>query len=140
MKLQPLLTLNALLAIGFGLAFALYSPLMLAFFGIPEIPSQEPVLYWNIAAFARLFGAALLAFGLLLWALRKIEIVPAAGPELPRGVLFSLLIANIVGVFVAVTQQWQAWGGIGGWVAAGIFLLLALAYAYCLKDSPLTRS
>lgn len=132
MKLQHVLTINSLLAIGFGLAFALYSPLMLAFFGIPDVASQEVVLYWNIAAFARLFGAALLAFGLLIWALRKTENGLGMDPESQRGVLYSLLIANLVGVMVAVTQQWQAWGGVAGWLTAGIFLLLALAYGYFL--------
>ena len=56
MKLTHLITLNAILFIAFGIAFALYGPLMMAFFGVPEIEENSTLLYWNVASFARLFG------------------------------------------------------------------------------------
>ena len=89
MKLQHWITLHAALAIGFGIAFALYSPLMMVMFGIPDIPSQDVLLYWNVIAFARMFGGALFALGLLLFALRRP--IEALSPEQRRGLVFAIL-------------------------------------------------
>jgi hypothetical protein len=42
------------------------------------------------------------------------------------------LLANIVGLFVTVTQQYTVWTAAGGWVAILVFLLLAIGYGYFL--------
>ncbi len=69
MKLTQLLSVNAIVFIGLGIAFALYGPLMIAMFGILE-SEGSPRLYWYAASFARLLGAALFGFGFVLWAVR----------------------------------------------------------------------
>ena len=40
LTLPRFITLHAILGMALGIAFALYGPLMLAFFGIADIPSQ----------------------------------------------------------------------------------------------------
>ena len=65
MKLTHLVTFNALLAAAAGVAFTLYAPIMLALFTVPEVLEGGALDYWSLAAFARLFGAALFGFGLL---------------------------------------------------------------------------
>ena len=126
MKLQHWITLHAALAIGFGIAFALYSPLMMVMFGIPDIPSQDVLLYWNVIAFARMFGGALFALGLLLFALRRP--IEALSPEQRRGLVFALLIGNVVSLFIATTQQLSIWLAPAGVVAIVVFAILALGY------------
>jgi hypothetical protein len=132
MKLAHLITLNAVLFIAFGIAFALYGPLMMAFFGVPEIEENSTMLYWNVASFARLFGAALFGFGFLLWAVRGVAESLSTPPESRRGIIFALLLGNLMGAIVAVTQQSSVWLSPAGWVATAIFTLLTLGYGYFL--------
>lgn len=129
MRANRLLTLNAFVFIAFGIAFALYGPVMLAFFKVPEL-SIDSVTYWHLAAFARMFGAALFSLGLLLWSLRKAFIEASA--ETRRGVLFALLLGNLMCGIVSITQQSSTWMTPSGWVTAGIFFILTLAYAVLL--------
>jgi hypothetical protein len=130
MKLTHLLTINAILFIAFGIAFALYGPLMIAFFGVPEIPESNVQLYWNVASFARLFGAALFGFGFLIWAVRGLAASQSAPAEARRGIVFALLLGNLMGAIVAITQQSSIWIRPAGWVATAIFALLTLGYGY----------
>lgn len=136
LSLPRLITFNAILAMSLGIAFALYGPLMLAFFGIADIPSQEAILYWNIASFARLFGAALFSLGLLLFALRT----PVSKVELSgqsrRGVIFSLLLGNLLATIVALTQQASVWNAQVGWLLSAVFALLTVGYGLMLVRRP----
>ena len=132
MKLQHLININAILSLLFGIAFTLYGPLMMAFFGIPEIPEGNIMLYWHAAAFARMFGAALLGAGLILWSLRRIAKNNTITPEIRRGIIYSLIFANGIGIFVALTQQAQIWSSPAGWVTVAVFALLFLGYVYLL--------
>lgn len=136
MKLSNLLSLNALLALGFGIAFALYAPLMMAFFGVPEIPSEDILLYWIVASFARMFGAALFGIGLLLWAVRGVAVQPDTSPEVRRGIIFAMLLANAMGAFVAATQQFSIWLSAAGLIVIAIFTALVVAYVYFLIRKP----
>ncbi len=126
-----MLTLNAILYIALGIAFGLYGPLMIAMFGILNIEG-EPLMYWYAASFARLFGAALFGFGLLLWALRGLSIDPGK----QRGILLALVLANILGFIVAITQQVSIWGTPAGWITSGVFLFLIAGYGYLLVRNP----
>ena len=130
MKLTLLITINAILFIAFGIAFALYGPLMMAFFAIPEMTGIDVQAYWQMAAFVRMFGAALLGFGLLLWSIRSI--IEGVAPEARRGILFALLLAYIIAAIVSITQQSSIWLSPAGWITTGVFVALILAYGYFL--------
>lgn len=136
MRLAHVLTLNAILALASGIAFAVYGPLMIAFYDIPEIPAGNALLYWNVAAFARMFGAGLFGFGILLWAVRGLPEEPQTPPGVLRGIVFALLFANGMGLFVAITQQMSVWLSPAGWATAAVFAVLLLAYAYFLIAKP----
>lgn len=130
MKINQLISVHALLLLGFGIAFALYGPMMLAFFTVPEQLGIDALTYWHVAAFARMFGAALFGCGLVLWALRPH--ISELSSTAQRGILFALLLANILALFVALTQQSSVWQTTAGWIASGIFALLTAGYAYTL--------
>lgn len=132
LTLPRLITFNAILAMALGIGFALYGPLMLAFFGIGDIPSQEALLYWNIAAFARLFGAGLFSVGLLLFALRTPLTKSELSGQSRRGVIFSLLLGNLLTTIVMLTQQASVWNAWAGWVLSAVFALLTLAYGFVM--------
>jgi hypothetical protein len=132
MKLSQVLTLNAILFIAAGIGFTLYSPNVLAFFGVPELPGDSQELYWNIVSFARMFGAVLLTCGLLLWSLRSGAQVSAERTQLPRDILFSLVFGFIILTVTAITQQSSVWGSPAGWIITGVFALFSLIYIYFL--------
>ncbi len=129
MKLTPLLTLNAILFLALGIAFAMYAPLMLAFFQVPELPI-DTATYWHVAAFARLFGALLFSLGLLLWALRAT--IAEAPTETRRRTLLALILGNLMSGLVAITQQSSIWLTPAGWVGTGLFFAWALLYILVL--------
>jgi hypothetical protein len=127
MKLSIILTVNAILWVALGIAFALYGPMMLNFFAVPEL-QITPEAYWQIAAFARMFGAVLFGLGLLVWAVsRGIEEMPV---ERRRSILFSLVLGNLMAAFVSTVEQVSIWGTSAGWVMAAIFAFFTLAYGY----------
>ena len=134
MRLNHLMTLNAFIFIGLGIAFALYGPLMVALFGVLRFSGGEAGLYWYVTSFARLFGAALFGFGFLIWAARNLDLPNPNSPstETRRGVVSALLLANLVALFVAATQQYQVWTTASGWMAVAVFLLLVIGYGYFL--------
>jgi len=128
MKLSQLITINAAFLIGFGIAFSLYSPLMMNLFSVPEVSGLDNQGYWLIVSFARMFGAVLFGMGLLLWSLRKL--IDTLNWEAQRGIGFALLMAYLLCTVVAITQQASAWQGMTGWVAIGLFVVFVLAYGY----------
>lgn len=132
MKLTSLILFNAILFIILGIAFALYGPIMINFFGMLAISGADGGAYWFTASFARLLGAAFFGYGFLLWAVQNI----LSGSDIPaenrRKLTLALLIGNILALFVTITQQWQVWANLAGWLISGIFTLLTAGYSIML--------
>jgi hypothetical protein len=110
MKLTNLVTFNAVVCIAAGIAFSLYAPLMMAFFTVPDA-LDSPLSYWQVAAFARMYGVALLGLGLLLPG--GARILDSVNPDSRRG--SSADAGEPAGAIVASQQLavWLAqWGGL----------------------------
>jgi hypothetical protein len=137
MKLSQILTINAILFIAAGIGFTLYAPNVLAFFGVAELPGDSQELYWNIVAFARMFGAILLSVGLLLWSLRGIVQGIQDKSQIQRDILFSLVFGFIIVTITALTQQASVWGSLAGWIVTAVFALFTLIYGYFLVKKEL---
>jgi len=130
MRLTQIISINAILSIAIGIAFGLNSPLMLAIFEISETPSQEVVLYWTVASFSRMYGITLMGYGILLWSTRKLlDQIEDRGV---RGIVFALIIANVLGLYTAITQQVANWQTFAGWVLSFYYLLFVFIYIYVL--------
>jgi hypothetical protein len=130
MKLNALIAVQAFLFIALGIAFALYGPLMMAFYAVPELSGVDARIYWQIAAFARMFGAALFGFGFLLFAVRGI--VDEIEAQSRRGLVFALFLANTMAFIVSITQQSAVWSSLAGLVTTTVFAVLLVAYGYYL--------
>lgn len=130
MKLSQTISINAILSMAIGIAFGIYAPLIMAFFGIPDIPSDDVLLYWYVASFVRMYGAALFGYGILLLALRKVA------TDLPgdyaRGILFAIVFANIAGLFSSIVQQAAIWQSTAGWVLTAFYAIFLVIYVYFL--------
>ena len=125
MKSSALIMAHSLLCIVTGIAFSMYAPLMMAFFGIPEALG-DPIAYWQVTSFARLFGISQLGFGLVLLALRGS--IDSFSVNVRRGFLSALMLANLLGIVVAITQQQAVWLSLAGWIVTGLFTLLFIGY------------
>jgi len=102
----------------------------MALFAIPEISGLDTLSYWNIAAFVRLFGAALFGYGLLLWSFRKT--IDKGSHYSQRGFLSALFLGNLIAAVVTLTQQIIVWQNWIGWIIFGQFLIFLLAYGFFL--------
>jgi hypothetical protein len=130
-SLKRWMFINALVFIAFGIAFALYAPLVVGAFGILNIEGTSQ-MYWYAVSFARLYGAALFGFGFLIWAVSSLTDSLAPGAGARRSVVIAMLLANGMGVIVALTQQVSVWGVLAGWITAGMYIILISGYIIAL--------
>ena len=118
MKLSALMIINAIVAVVFGLGFLIVPGLLMAHYGIMADASLEYV--------GQLFGAALLAFGVLTWSARN-----AADSDARQAILLALFVGDGIGFIVALIGQLGGVVNAVGWSTVVIYLLLALGFGYC---------
>ena len=117
MKLGNLLVVNAIVGLVYGISFVLVPATVLSLYGMTQGTSE--------ALAGQFFGVALIAIGLLTWFARNV-----ADSEAQRAIILALLISDVVGTIVAVLGTLSGVMNAVGWSAVGIYLLLALGYAY----------
>ena len=131
MSLNRWLFINALVFVAFGIAFSLYAPLVVSPFEILKAEGTSQ-MYWYSVSFARLYGAALFGFGFLTWAVSGLLAAVPAGASGRRSVAVAMLLANGIGVIVALTQQVTVWGAPAGWIMAAMYAILMGGYIVAL--------
>jgi hypothetical protein len=117
MKLETFLTIAAVIATAFGLAFVAAPARMLTQYGI-EVNSA-------VVLMARFFGATLINIGLVLFLARHV-----AQPATRMGIVRGSLVGAVVGLLVALHGQRSGAVNALGWSTVAIYALLALGYAY----------
>ena len=117
MKLGLLFTLNAVIAAAFGLGFVVVPAQLLETYGVTLTPGTTVV--------ARLFGAALVGYGILTWQTRA---VPAS--DALRAIVVALFVGDVLGCLLAL--QGMLTGAINalGWSTVVIYGLLAAGFGY----------
>ncbi len=143
MRVPRLMSATAVLLALIGLAFLLRTGDVLTAFGFERMvpadfsqPSSVPpetMVWLRAAAFARLFAAALMGMGFVLW---------HVGPLVVRGAerKIGLMIAAALGLTGLITlgQQIAIFGTPAGWTLAAVLLGLAALFtvAALRRDSP----
>jgi len=123
MKLGSLMTVNAVIAGLFGIAFVGAPARVLAMYGITV---DAP-----FALVAQLFGAALLGYCLLTWMARN------AGPSDARAaIVLSLFVSDAIAFVIALVAQVRHVVNQVGWSTVAIYLLLALGFGYFQLKKP----
>ncbi len=117
MKLRNLLVINAIVALVYGISFVLVPATVLSLYGMTQGTSE--------ALAGQFFGVALIAIGLLTWFARSVT-----DSDAQRAIILALLISDVIGVIVSVLGTVNGVMNAVGWSAVGIYLLLALGYAY----------
>jgi hypothetical protein len=116
-KLSNLLVVSAVIGAVFGLAFLVASGPFAALYGI-TLDKAGMLL-------AQLFGAALIAFAVLNWLARNVT-----DREARQAVVLANLTGDAIGFVVVLIGQLAGITNVLGWSTVGIYLLLALGFAY----------
>ena len=117
MKLKTLFIVTTIITIVFGVAFVVIPWQVYSFYGI------ECNAHLNYMG--QLFGAALIAIGLICWRSRS-----AADSESRRAIIFSIFIADAIGFIVALIGQLNNVVNALGWTTVAIYLLLSIGFGY----------
>ena len=117
MKLKTLMTINAIVAIVFGVTFVIVPAQA---YSLYDITANEQLVYMG-----QLFGAALIGFALLTWMARN-----ATDSDARRAIVLALFIADGIGFVVALIGQLSNVVNALGWSTVAIYLLLALGFGY----------
>ena len=117
MKLKTLMTINAIVAIVFGVTFVIVPAQAYSCY---NITADEQLIYMG-----RLFGSALIGFAILTWMARN-----ATDSDARRAIVFALFSCDCIGFVVALIGQISNVVNALGWSTVAIYLLLALGFGY----------
>jgi hypothetical protein len=123
MKLKVLFIITAIVAVVFGVVFVFIPAQLYSLYGIE---SGAGLNYMG-----QLFGAALIAIGLVAWQSRN-----AADSDARKAIIFSFFIADGIGFVVALIGQLNDVVGSLGWLTVAIYFLLSLGFGYFQFSRP----
>ena len=123
MKLSSFLIVRSIVALAYALALLLVPAFLLSLYGIISTP--------GLNLMSRFLGVELIAVGLLCLNARKFT-----DPGILRAILTSLLIAEAVGVVVAIYGTLSGVFNPLGWSIVLIYGLFSLGYVYFLFIKP----
>ena len=117
MKLRTLFTINAVLAIAFGLGFVFMPVTLISFYGA-ELTEVGVVI-------GQLLGAAFLGIGILRWLVRN-----SGESEVLRAIVLTAFIEDTIGFIFALRAQLAGVMNALGWSIVAIYAFLAIGYGY----------
>jgi hypothetical protein len=109
--------INAILAIGYGVALLIFTGPFQLLYGLSP---DEPLKYNG-----QLFGGALIGFALLTWKARN-----AADSDARKAIVFALFFTNVIGFIVTLNGQLNNVLNQLGWSAVVVYLFLSLGWGY----------
>jgi hypothetical protein len=125
MRLNTLLLVAGLLALGFGLTFLLVPGIVLPMYGLDPVPAT--------VLMSRFFGAALVQLGTTLYLVREVH-----QTEARRALVLAGVVGSAVGLAVALVGQLAGLVNAMGWSTVAIYALLLFGYAVQLRERPAT--
>ncbi len=123
MSAKILLTIYAVIAVLFGLAFVFLPTTLGANYGVPPDP--------HTALSGQFFGSALITLAIVDWFARDFRDWDAV-----RGVLIANVVGDIVGGGVNLLGTFQGLLNGMAWSTTVIYLLLLVGAVYCLRAGP----
>ncbi len=123
MKLKVLFIITAIIAVVFGVAFAI---LPAQVYSLYDIESSAGLNYMG-----QLFGAALIGFGLIAWLARNV-----ADSDARRAIILAFFISDGIGFVIALIGQLNEIIGSLGWLTVVIYLLLTIGFGYFQFSRP----
>jgi hypothetical protein len=117
MKIKTLFIISAVIATVYGIAFIIVPSQVCAIYDIEATPI--------LSYMDQLFGAALLAIGIISWLSRNAEISASL-----KVIILGLLISNGIGFIVSLIGQLNNVLGSLGWLNVVIYLFLFVGFGY----------
>lgn len=117
MKLSNLFVFNAVVALVYGIGAVVVPVTMLSLHGMTQGPTEALV--------GQFMGVSLTAIGLITWLVRNVT-----DREAQKAIITALLISDVIGFIVVLLGVLSNLMNSLGWIAVGIYLLLALGYGY----------
>jgi hypothetical protein len=129
MKLGVLLTLNAVIAMAFGVAFVLIPAELVAGYGV--------TLTLGTAVVARLYGAALVGYGVMSWQVRA-----AAPSDALRAIVLAFFVAEALGFVLSLHAVLSGAVNALGWSTVAIYALFGTGFGMFAfgKSAAVTRA
>ena len=124
MKLKHLFIANFVISLVNGASFLLAPTLYLSLYGVTR-PNQATILI------AQLLGAGLLNYSLVAWFARN-----AKDSDARRAIVLGFFITFTIGFVVFLWSQLFGIVNALGWIAVGLYFMLALGYGYSLFIHP----
>ncbi len=122
MKISGWMAAKAVIVVVFGIGFALVPAFMGSIYAMELSPAG--------ALMARLFGAAFIFEGLVLWLARN------EADKTLRAIAVAVVVSNTVGFVVALLATLGGVMNTLGWLPVGLYLVFGLAFAYFLFSKP----
>jgi hypothetical protein len=119
MTSRSLLTITAVVAILYGLAFVLIPDSINAIYGVPSAP--------HTALYTRFFGSALLGFGVIDWFAKDFRSWDAT-----RGVLIGTAVTTAIGGLIALFAVVTGLSNAMTWTSVLVYALLLVGALYSL--------
>ena len=117
MNIKFFLSFKAIVSLGFGIIMLGVPTIFLPYYGVQLSPIG--------IVFAQWFGALNVGVGLICWFTSK-----ADRSALRQSILLSLVIADTIGFFVALSAQLQGLSNMLGWSNVALWLFFALGLCY----------
>jgi ABC-type Fe3+-siderophore transport system permease subunit len=121
MTSRTLLTITAVVAILYGLAFLLVPDTINALYGVPSAP--------HIALYTRFFGSALLGLGVITWFAKDFRSWDAI-----RGVLIGIAVTTAIGGLIALFAVVTGLSNAMTWTSVVVYALLLAGAVYWLSQ------
>ena len=125
MSAKLYLTIAAIIAILYGIAFVLIPAEMLQ----PYSVQPEP----HVILAIRLLGSAFLGYGLILWFARDFQDWSSV-----RSILIAIVVGDVIGGLVIAWGTIQGTVNTLGWLNVILYALLVLGALYCLSTGSRT--
>ncbi|MCG6958450.1 hypothetical protein LJE82_01000 [bacterium BMS3Abin03] len=123
MNLKTLFVITTIITLVFGVLFIVIPTQFYSWYGIDSNMALDYI--------GRLFGAALIAVGLISWQARN-----AADSDARRAIVLSFFIADGIGFIIALIGQLNHVVGNLGWLTVIIYLLISLGFGYFQFSKP----
>ena len=123
MNLKTLFVITTIITLVFGVLFIVIPTQFYSWYGIDSNVALDYI--------GRLFGAALIAVGLISWQARN-----AADSDARRAIVLSFFIADGIGFIIALIGQLNHVVGNLGWLTVIIYLLISLCFGYFQFSKP----
>lgn len=118
MKLNILLTLNAIIALVFGVASIFTPGIMLNIYGAETINAE-------LLQMTRLFGSVVFGYAVLSWLARNSE-----GSDAKGAILLAFIISYLLGLMVTLFGFFSGVMGTIAWLNVVLYLIFLFGYGY----------